>query len=416
MTINCLERANCKANFLLIILASLLFQCVLNPLNAQVIAPKFGDGLLIVGQDSSFYMKVGMRFQTLYATAWDLSDSNTTLDDNSESNFRIRRARLKFDGWAITSTFKYKCELVLVDRNAGASNNIRSRVGNNLILDAFINWNFYKGLTLWVGQGKVPGNRERIISSGDMQFVDRSRLNSLFTLDRDVGFMLSYQHKLGEQFFIQESVSISSGEGENINISNVGGHSYNIKLEALPFGKFKSRGQYVGSAIERETSPRLAVAITYNLNQKAGRERGQKGNFIVDESGKFYGKNLNTFFIDMMFKYRSFSMMAEYAYRSVANNDPFVYSDAGQLIGTYYTGHATNIALGYMTENNWELALRWTDVNPTEGVDNHEIQYSFGLSKYIIGHKLKVQSDLTYRSIDLSEDKIIYRLQMDIHF
>jgi len=184
----------------------------------------------------------------------------------------------------------------------------------------------------------------------------------------------------------------------------------------MPFGEFKSRGQYVGSAIERETSPRLAVALTYNLNQKAGRERGRRGNFLVDESGNFYGKNLTTFFADMMFKYRHYSIMAEYAYRSVANNDPFVYSDADQLVGTYYTGHATNIAVGYMIESNWEVALRWTDVDPAEGVDNDEVQYTIGLSKFFVGHKLKVQSDITYRAIEFSNDELIYRLQMDIHF
>ena len=38
-------------------------------------------------------------------------------------------------------------------------------------------WNFYKNFELWFGQAKLPGNRERVVSSGNLQLVDRSILN-----------------------------------------------------------------------------------------------------------------------------------------------------------------------------------------------------------------------------------------------
>ena len=35
-------------------------------------------------------------------------------------------------------------------------------------------WNFYENFELWAGQTKLPGNIERVISSGNLQQVDRS--------------------------------------------------------------------------------------------------------------------------------------------------------------------------------------------------------------------------------------------------
>lgn len=46
-----------------------------------------------------------------------------------------------------------------------------------------------------------------------------------------------------------------------------------------------------------------------------------------------------------------------------------------------------------------------------------ESQYTLGLSKYIVGHKLKVQTDVNYNKFDGGRpDGLMYRLQFDIHF
>lgn len=389
---------------------------VFTAINAQIVAPKFGSGIQVSGQDSSFYMKIGLRFQTLYLAEWDITDGGFSPSDNTSSRLFIRRSRLKFDGWAHSPKLKYKCELSLSNRDNGGGNSSRYSNAANIILDASVTWNFHKGFSIWAGQGKMPGNRERLISSGNLQFVDRSRLNSRYTLDRDAGVMLLHSHNLGGDFILKETFSISSGEGKNLTAANLGGHDYTFKVEALPFGNFQSKGHYVGSAVKRETTPKLAVAVAYDINKNAGRERGQKGSFIEDVDGNPFGKDLTSLFVDMMFKYQSYSIMAEYVNRVADGDDPNVYSAGDQLVGTYYTGSGINLSLGYMLKNNWEVATRWTHIDPTEGVANDENQYTFGISKYVVGHKLKVQTDATYRSIDGSDDDFFYRLQMDIHF
>ncbi len=385
-------------------------------ISAQIKAPKFGKGLQITAQDSSFTMKIGFRFQTLFQSDWSVAEDDLgSLEDRSSRVF-IRRSRLKFNGFAFTPKLKYKAELALSNRDNGGGNSDNFSNAANIILDAAIEWNFYNNFSLWAGQGKLPGNRERVVSSGNLQFVDRSRLNSRFTLDRDVGIMLKYHHTFGQKFLVQETVAWTSGEGKNITAANVGGSSVTMKVEAFPFGQFKSKGAYVGSAVKRETEPKLAIAFAYDINKSAGRERGRKGSFIpVNRDGSFSGQDLTNIHIDLMFKYQGISLMAEYA-NTATTDGPVVFSPEGEEIGTYYTGTGVNVALGYMFKNNVEIAGRWTDIKPEEGVASDETQYTLGLSKFIVGHKLKVQSDITYRSIATSDDDLIYRMQMDIHF
>ena len=46
-------------------------------------------------------------------------------------------------------------------------------------------------------------------------------------------------------------------------------------------------------------------------------------------------------------------------------------------------------------KNNWEIAGRYTNVNANDLYDNNDLnQYTIGFSKYVVGHNLKVQTDL----------------------
>jgi hypothetical protein len=47
----------------------------------------------------------------------------------------------------------------------------------------------------WFGQTKLPGNNQRVVSSGSLEFTDRTINNSRFNIDRDFGLFLDYSHK-----------------------------------------------------------------------------------------------------------------------------------------------------------------------------------------------------------------------------
>lgn len=374
-------------------------------------APKFGKGLFnLVGQDSTWTMKIGARMQLLAIANFEDGES-------PDFNFLVRRARLKFDGYAFTPKLKYKFELGLSNRDISGANEYTSNAPR-YILDAVIKYNFAKNLEVWFGQTKLPGNRERVISSGNLQQVDRSLLNSRFNIDRDMGIQLRHHWNISDNFIMREILSVAQGEGRNVTKGNFGGHEYTARVEFLPLGKFTSKGDYSGSDLKREPKPKLAIGATYDFNNNAVKNRSNQGSYMdIDNATGLYQTDITTFFIDAMFKYKGFSFMAEYADRDA--EDPFVKNSDGTLTGQeVQVGSGLNLQTGYLFPSNWEVSGRYTNITLDEDVTGKgaENQYTLGLSRFIVGHKLKIQTDLSYLDLDGNQDQWMYRLQFELHF
>ena len=392
-----------------------LFMCFTLSVNAQEISDtSFGKGLInFPAKDSSFRVKFAPRFQVRSMSSWDHDGSQYT---SPEHNFIVRRARLKFDGFAYSPKLKYKLELGLSNRDISGANQF-NRNTPRYILDAVIMWHFAENWELWAGQTKLPGNVERVVSSANLQLIDRSMLNSRFNIDRDLGLQLRHKSDLGGGFLMREKLAISQGEGRNVSEGNEGGLQYTGRLELLPFGTFKSKGDYVQSDLKREETPKLMLGFTYNYNQNAVRERSGLGDYMFKSDGSLYETNVTTLFADAMFKYQGFSFMAEYANRD-ADNPIALDTDGTTPTGdVVLVGNAINLQAGYLFKTNYEIAGRFTSLTydsvtgslPTK-------QYTLGGSRYLVGHKLKVQTDLSYTTVDGNEDNITFRLGFDIHF
>ena len=328
--------------------------------------------------------------------------------DEIETNFLVRRARLKFEGVAINPKFKYKVELGLTNRDHGSpipqTNN-----SARMILDAVVQYEICANTHLWFGQTKLPGNRERVISSAKLQFVDRSLLNSNYNIDRDMGFQLHQKFDVGNMK-AKAIVSISQGEGRNITTGNDGGFDYTGRVELLPFGAFSSKGDYFGSDLKREEEPKLALGLTYDYNDQASRQRGNTGSFLSQT------RTLSTIFADMMFKYNGFSVMAEYAIKS-SDESPVFVDEVDGLEYNFTTGSALNFQLGYLLQSDWELAARYTSVTPEYIQAEDDVSmYTLGISKYIDGHNLKVQSDFSMVLEGQMEETYLARLQFELSF
>ena len=395
------------------ILSIALILCAITFVQSQEInAPKFGKGLFnLVGQDSTWTMKVGLRAQLLGSSSWEENNGN-------ETSFLTRRARLKFDGYAYSPKLKYKVELGLSNRDLSGASQYTSNAPR-YILDAVLQWNFYQNFELWFGQTKLPGNRERVISSGNLQQVDRSLLNSRFTIDRDFGFQLRHHFNLTETFIVKEIFSLAQGEGRNITTGNLGGHQYTGRIELLPFGNFASKGDYKGSDLKREKKPKLAIGLSYDYNNNAVKTRSNQGSYMTIDGADdaYFETNINTVFLDAMFKYNGVSLMAEYSDRTAS--DAFAKNSDGSLTGDeVQVGKGLNLQMGYLFNNDIELSGRYTHIELDKNITgkNPESQYTLGLSKYIVGHKLKVQTDISHLEIEGSNNKLMYRLQVDFHF
>lgn len=387
-------------------------------LTQQQLSTRFGNGIInATSADSSWSMKFGLRFQTLYMGNNDIDETNGV--GAGTSQFMIRRARLKFDGFAYSPKLTYKFEL-------GVSNNDLGRVdattglAPRMILDAVLKWNFYGNFEFWGGQTKLPGNRERVVSSANMQLVNRSRLNSVYNIDRDMGVQLHHSFTLGNSFEVREAFAISQGEGRNLIQQNLGGLQYTSRIELLPFGDFTGKGDYIGGAIDREDKPKLALGFTYDFNDRAVKTRSNQGSYMIDNSGDnedgYFHSDISTIFADMMFKYGGWSVMGEYALR---NADVVNHISSDSLSSaTVGVGSGMNFTLGYMFKSNWEVTGRYTQINPQSITGNEsDTQYTLGVSKYIVGHSLKVQADVSYsQEVNNPVSNLMYRLQFDIHF
>lgn len=398
-----------KINY--VFLCTALFVCV-SLSSQETNAPKFGKGLFnLIGKDSSFSMNISARMQMLGTSNWDVNNGLS----NPSSSLLVRRARLKFSGFAYSPKLTYKLELGLSNRDIGKASSFTNEAPK-YILDAVVKWNFSGNFVLWFGQTKLPGNRERVISSGDLQQVDRSLLNSRFNIDRDMGFQLRHHFNLTDKFIVKEMFSMSQGEGRNITTGNLGGHQYTTRVELLPFGKFASKGDYRGSDLKFEPAPKLALGFTYDFNNDAVKNRSNQGSYMTTDTG-FYSTNISTVFVDAMYKHKGFSVMAEYAYRDA--EDAFAKNSDGTLTGDeVQVGNALNLQTGYLLSETLEISGRYTNIDWDQNITGkgNETQYTLGLSKYILGHKLKVQTDLSYLNLTGGTNELLYRLQVDIHF
>ncbi|MBR9860422.1 FmdC precursor [bacterium] len=364
--------------------------------SAQLSFPNAKKGISFYAKDTSAFMQFNARIQS------QASYSDNFNGENPESNMLIRRMRLKFKGFVVDPRYEYKLELAMSNRDMGNRRD-EAQVNNSpkLVLDAVFKYNFAPRHSIWFGQTKLPGNRERVISSQALQFVDRSAVNAFFNIDRDFGFWYWYKNK---DFVVPytASLALTRGEGRNITIDNVGGFSYTGRFEIYPFGQFNSKGDYFSADLEREQSPKLAIGTSYCMNINTDRSAGQLGNFVSDSTGPIY-RDLNTLFIDAVFKYKGLSIQTEYAKRILSSPHPEFRSGDGFVIQS-----------GYLFFRNYELALRYTDIELTNSGDTDDYtEYTLGISNYILDHKLKWQCD--YSIVDgFSDRSQRFRFQVEI--
>ena len=373
----------------------------------------FGKGLLnYVAADSSFSVKFAPRIQVRYYGNTDFTDDGLS---PLEHEFLVRRSRFKFDGWVLNPSIGYKMEFGLSNNDmSGASTFTKN--SPRYILDAIIKWRFAPNFELWAGQTKLPGNVERVVSSANLQLVDRSLLNSRFNIDRDLGIQIRHTSRIGRHFVSKEKFAISQGEGRNIATGNEGGLQYTGRVELFPMGSFIKKGEYKGSSTLRESKPKLMLAYTYDFNNDASKTRSNMGDYMYLADGSLYQTNITTQFVDAVFKYEGYSLMTEYSSRSATN--PIAKETDGMETGDIVlTGSAINVAMGYFLSEKIEIAGRWTSLSFDDLTGAESVtMYTLGLNNFIVGHKLKVQSDLSYTLTDGSGDALMFRTGFELHF
>ncbi|MBK9256238.1 MAG: porin [Saprospiraceae bacterium] len=330
--------------------------------------------------DSSFYINFRFRMQNRLGV---FTKTGSDFEVN-EVEARVRRLRMRFDGFIISDALSYSIQLSF----ARADTDFENTGFTNIIRDAVIFYRFSPKFYVAFGQNKLPGNRQRVNSSGQLQFADRSLVNATFNIDRDFGFKFYYTDKVGFLLYNLKA-AISTGEGRSAN-STDNGLAYTGRIELLPFGEFKGGGDFSEGDLEREETPKLSIAAGYSYNHKARRTAGQLGKEL------FAARTFGTFISDYLLKYNGWSYSGEFLLRNVT--DPVTISTMGDS-RYVYKGYGINQQISYVFKSDLELAARYSKIVPADEIEQFELPTNItelGATRYINNHRVKLQTSVQY--------------------
>ncbi len=356
---------------------------------------KKGRGFGLVTKDSIFSINYQFRIQNR-ATFNSINDSDLGLQS---AEMRVRRLRMKFEGFVYDPRLTYYIQLSFSRGDMDFRGVDNSSVNNspNVVRDAIIYYALTKNVRLGFGQTKLPGNRQRVISSGDQQFIDRSIVNATFNIDRDFGFFGQYTGK-----FLNLRGALTSGEGRNSNLSPNSGLAYTGRVELLPLGKFTGTNDYLEGDLAREPRPKISIGITGSQNDNAVRQSGQLGNDL------FASRTIKSYEADILVKYNGVAWYSEYMERTT--NDPVTVNPTNPSnLRTIFTGSGYMSQLSYLFKNNLEIGTRIATTKPKKELYENTLFPQLNerktettelvVTKYLVGHRVKIQSGVMYTKL-----------------
>lgn len=341
----------------------------------------YGKGLGITSADSLFQLNIRFRMQNR-VTYFN--------EEGKDSRYEahIRRLRLRFDGYVYNPKFIYVIQLSFAPGDVGE---IQEGENINIIRDAVFYYRPNKHWNILFGQTKLPGNRQRVNSSGALQLTDRSINNAKFTIDRDFGVQVYYLQESPEKFSYNVKTAISKGDGRNWTQTSDDGVALTGKVEVFPFGSFTKNGIYFEGDLVREKKPKLMLSGVFQQNNRAVRTNGQLGELL------FEPRTMKSYFADLMLKYNGWAFMSAYMQRE--SKDLITYNPDDFTDFNYvFAGKGMDYQLSYLFKNDYELIGRFSNqfVDKEIRVFTPDTkQYSLGVTKYIREHAFKLQAEVT---------------------
>jgi phosphate-selective porin OprO and OprP len=345
----------------------------------------FGSGVGITSPDSIFRFNIRFRMQNRMSYV-----KNENADPRFEAH--IRRLRLRFDGFVGDPKFLYVIQLSFSPGDVGS---IEEGQNINIIRDAvFIyrpnrHWNFI------FGQTKLPGNRQRVNSSGALQLTDRTINNARFNIDRDFGIQAYYINENLNRFSYNLKTAISTGEGRNWTRTSDNNLAYTAKLELFPFGAFMKEGIYFEGDQMRESRPKVLLSAALSQNNNAKRTQGQLGTELYEE------RTFKSLLIDGMLKYKGWAFQTAFMKRDCEN--PITRDVVTQDSNFVFTGMGFDYQLSYIFPNNFEIIGRFSTQNAAKAIQQlapDARQYSIGLTRYFREHAFKLQTEFTFDHLE----------------
>lgn len=349
----------------------------------------YGKGFGWTTPDSLYQLNLHFRMQnkvSYYKSEGESSSYDAT----------IRRLRLRFDGFVGDPKIVYAVQLALSPDDIGS---FEEGEKVNILKDAVIFYNPNKQWSIGFGQTKLPGNRQRVNSSGALQLTDRSINDSRFNIDRDFGLHINYSDKINNMIPYALKSAISTGQGAAYSRKSTKGLAFTGKAELYPFGEFINKGAYFEGDSKHETEFKLLVSAAYHYNSKAQKTRGISGSELFED------RDIQNLFLDAIAKYKGWSFQTAYMKR-MANDPITINPDDSSETAYVFTGEGFDAQLSYTFKSAYEVIGRFSNQTPHEDIADltpRTQQLSAGLTKYIWEHKLKLQTEVTHSQLRFSD-------------
>lgn len=351
-------------------------------------APATALSIVTVGDRGIVFASPDARTKlTLRARVQNLAEIATVSDHDlaaREISMAPRRVRLRLDGSVFDPRLTLRLQLSFSRRDQDFDDTQAA----NVVRDAVAYWRFNPTLQIGFGQTKLPGNRQRVVSSSELQFAERSLVNNRFAIDRDQGFFVRVDRAVGSAR-VNVQYALSLGEGRN-QPKQGAGVANTARIEVLPFGAFTDGGDYFEGDLARERTPKLSIGASYSTNSRTTRVGGQLGAALWE------GRSMETAFLDAVFKFRGLAVYGELAQRTA---DAPITSKSGAANRYIYTGSGRLLQFSYLVRN-WEPNARIARTTPHTAIwgqagATEQEQSTIGMTRYVNRHRIKLQGEVT---------------------
>lgn len=372
------------------------------------------DGVVFQSADSSTRVLMRFRMQNWATyTTKNMTDEDELDLSAGSMDLATRRLRLRFGGALVDPRLTFNLQLSF-SRSDMDWNDTQFP---NVIRDAMVFWNFSRDLQIGFGQTKLPGNRQRVISSADLEIPDRSIVNGAFNLDRDFGFQ-GFWRPIHGDVIVNLRGAISSGDGRNQPVIPGGGLAYTGRVEVLPLGAFTGGGDYFEGDILREQKPKLSVGVSYQRNDRQTKTRGALGKALFGQ------RSSEIVYADALFKYSGLSFYTEYAQRT--SNDPVTYRDTTRKeASAIFVGTGYMAQVSYVFPSMWNVAARYAVVDAGSqlaGLSEYTKQTNIAgvVGYYFNRHRVKANFELgtnqttLYNKASLEESNYYARFNLEL--
>ncbi|MEP0710900.1 porin [Algoriphagus sp.] len=360
-------------------------------------------GFVLKTEDGKYEMQIAARLQLRFAVPDD-QDPITFADFTNQDQrvFKINRARLKVGGHAYQPWLKYYFEYEL---------------SRSLLLDYRVMIEKWPWLNFKAGQWKIEFTRERFISSGEQQMVDRSLLNRKFTVDRQQGVEVYGNLDAGGIANFNYWAAVLTGMGR--------GATQNDDSKMMYFGRFQwnflgREVPFSGGDLKISQKPAgiIAIAAVSNTSPYTRFSTSGGGNLAGYEGTNDSQYTVNQYQIETAFNYKGFSWASELHHKSILDNFDEVKTELG---GFYFTaGYFAHQTLEFWPEP-LEIAFRFAEVRPDLSISNNtQRETAVAFNWFFAGHKNKLTTEITrfkFQDQELAQDdELRFRLQLDISF